>query len=141
MQAPHGEDSEVLRSGDHGLPPLWRYAGARPIRPGDLFQGPGLVCRRLWQRQAILVDERQQERLGQVKWNIERLRFLEERELSRVFEHAGSRRCSRRIAVIIIFFFIIIFFGGEEIEKVLFLSSPERALSCRPCAPQTTQLQ
>jgi hypothetical protein len=24
---------------------------------------------------------------------------------------------------------------------VLFLSSPERALSCRPCAPQTTQLQ
>jgi hypothetical protein len=23
----------------------------------------------------------------------------------------------------------------------VFLSSPERALSCRPCAPQTTQLQ
>ena len=140
MRAPHGEDSEVLRCGDHGLPALWRHAGARPVRPGDFFQGQGLVCRRLWQRQTILVGERQQERLGQVQWSIERLRFLEERELSHGFEHTGSRRCSRRSAVIII---IIFFFGGEEIENApqSFLSSPERALSCRPCAIQTTQLR
>jgi hypothetical protein len=125
---------------------LWRHAGARRVCPGDFFQGRGLVCRRLWQRQAILVGERQQGRLGQVQWNIERPRFPEERELSRAFEHTGSRRCSSRIAVIIIIIIIIIiffFFGGEEIEKVpqVFLSSPERALSCRPCAPQTTQLR
>src|ERR1039458_9429901 len=35
MRAPYGEDSEVLRSGDHGLPALWRHAGARRVCPGD----------------------------------------------------------------------------------------------------------
>src|SRR6266571_9017716 len=94
MQAPDGEDPEVLRSGDYGVPTLRGTARARPVSTCGELQRRRLVCRWLRQCEAVEVRRRRQGGFGRFGWILERgVGIFEQRhrEFQRI-NSGGSRR-------------------------------------------------
>jgi hypothetical protein len=106
VQAPHGKDSEVLRSGDQCLSALRRSAGACRLRPRNCLQRRRLVCGWLRQRQAEVFRRQRQSvlRLRQFNRVLRRSnRFVKQGRLNGAgfqrIQFAGCARSSRALHI------------------------------------------